>query len=309
MNNFVKIISVSLAALLLSVGCDKIEDTPVNNDAEISVQTSAAEETEPTLPERDRTIDTSREFVFDDEKVLSSSDYNELNEYTAWIARTFKINAAVVITDDIGENTVADYALNYYNDLYNRANGIMLVVNDDTGDDFLLRKGPPYKLISDSDIEMLFTEISPMLVTGNYKDAINRTLELIELSLPEFAIDRSNEMSAEEIATVNDILAGASGEGESLSMFFVGNTGEMKISDYAKEQYEKYSEDGESSAIMTVNIRSGEYYICSQGELSSLEKEQGDIKDSVAGCLTVTGDRTSFDYAAAADIFVNFAGK
>lgn len=308
MNNFLKIISALSAALLLLTGCDKIEDKPVNNDAEISEQLSAAEETEPTLPERDRTIDTSKEFVIDDAKVLSSSDYDALNEYTAWLSKTFKINAAVVIADDIGDKTAEEYTNDYYTELYGGSNGVMFLVNNDTGKDYILRKGAPSLFISDSDIEMLFSEISPLLVTGNYKDAINRTLELIELYLPEFAIDRTNKMSAEEITAVNDILSGASGEGESLSMIFIGDIGEKEISDYAKEQSEKYFGDGESSVIMVVNTQSGEYYICSQGDMSSLEKNQSDIKDSVLGCITEKDGKKSFNFTAAADIFVNFTG-
>lgn len=308
MKKILKIFSASLAALLLLTGCDKIEDKPVNNDAEISEQSSAAEETEPTLPERDKTIDTSTEFVFDDAKALSSSDYDALNEYTAWLSKTFRINAAVVITDDMGDKTAEEYASDYYTDLYGGSNGIMFLVNNDTGKDYILRKGAPSLFISGSDIEMLFSEISPLLVTGNYKDAINQTLQLIELSLPEFAIDRTNQMTAEEITAVNDILSGVSGENANLSMIFIGDIGEKKISDYAKEQSDKYFIDGENSAIMVVNTQSGEYYICSQGELSSLEKEQESIKDLVSGCLTGTDGKKTFDFTAAADIFVNFTG-
>lgn len=308
MNKLLKIISASLASLLLFAGCEKIEDKPVNNDGEIADISSAAEETDPTLPERDRTIDTSKEFVFDDAKALSSSDYDALNEYTAWLSKTFKINAAVVTTDNMSDKSAEEYANDYYSELYGGSNGVMFLVNNDTGKDYILRKGAPSLFISDSDIEMLFSEISPLLVTENYKDAINHTLGLIELSLPEFAIDRTNKMTAEEITAVNDVLAGVSGENTRLSMIFIGDIGEKGISDYAKEESDKYSEDGENSAIMVVNTQSGEYYICSQGDLSSLEKAQEDIKDAVSGCLTDTDGKKSFDFTAAADIFVNFAG-
>lgn len=309
MNRLLKTISAALTVSLILTGCDKIEDKPVNNDGEIAEASSVAEETEPTLPVRDRTIDVSTEFVFDDAKALSSSDYDALNEYTAWISRTFKINAAVVIADDIGDKTAEEYASEYYNELYSGSNGVMLLVNNDTGADYILRKGAPSLFISESDIEMLFSEISPLLVTESYKDAINQSLELIELSLPEFAIDRTNKMSAEEITAVNDILAGVSGDDESLSMIFIGDIGEKKISDYAKEQSDKYFDDGENSALMTVNTQSGEYYICAQGDLSSLEDNQGDIKDSISGCLTEEDGKKSFDYTDAADIFVNFSGR
>ena len=41
-------------------------------------------------------------------------------------------------------------------------------MNNDTGNDCFYRKGFPSKFITDSDIEMLFAEISPMIVTGDY---------------------------------------------------------------------------------------------------------------------------------------------
>lgn len=312
MKKLLKIISITLASTLILCGCDKIEDKSVSNkSAEVSgnAEESSEEKVEATLAERDRTVDTDTEFVFDDAKVLSTSDYDILNDYTSWISKTFKINAAVVTTSDIGDQTAEEYASDYYSELYDESNGIMFLVNNDTGTDYILRKGVPSLLISDSDIETLFSEISPMLVTGNYKDAINQTLELIELSLPEFAIDRTNKLDKDKIISINDTLAAGCSDGESLSIIYVGDIGEKKISDYAKDASEKYFSSDFNSALMVVNTQNSEYSIYSQGSLSELSDSQDDIKDSVAKCLTETDDKKSFDYAKIADVFVRFASK
>ena len=308
MKKIIRIISVVTAALMIMSGCEKIEDKPTVNENGLNDASSGEEaETQPELEERDRTIDTDKEFVIDDAKLLSDSDYSALNEHTAWLAHAFKINAAVVTTDDLGDKNVQEYAESYYEKLYSSSNGIMLLINNDTGEDFFLRKGAPSLFITDSDVELLFSEISPLLVTENYKEAADRVLDAAELSLPEFAADRTNKMTKEEITEVNNILSEVNSDSESLSMIFIGDIGEKKISDYAKEQADKYLEGGLNHAIMVVNVQTGEYYISAKGSLSSLEEKQSGIKESISGCLSTSDGKKIFDYRSAADIFSKFS--
>lgn len=311
MKKLVIMISAIISVQLLFSACDKINDKEViNGGADISEYSSEGDETrEPTLAQRDRSADAETDFVFDDAGLLSESDYSKLNEYTAWLSETFKINVAVVTASDIGGKTPEEYASDYYNELYGGSNGVVFLVNDDTGEDYLLRNGVPSLFISESGIEMLFSEISPLLVTGQYSDAVQRTLEYIELSLPEFAIDRTNELSKEDILDVNDILSSACGDDESLSMIFIGDIGDRKIEDYAEEQADKYFKDGSDCALMIVNTEKGEYYICGQGSFSSLEEGLDSIGDSVAECMTEADGKKSFDYLKSAEIFANFAGQ
>lgn len=308
MKRMIRIISAAAAALMIMSGCEKIEDTPAINENGLSGASSVEEtETEPVLEERDRTIDTDKEFVIDDAKLFSSSDYSALNEHTAWLAHTFKINAAVVTADDLGGKDPQEYAEDCYEKLYGGSNGIMLLINNDSGEDFLLRKGAPSLFITDSDAELLFSEISPLLVTEKYKEAADKALDYAELSLPEFAADRTNKMTNEEITEVNNILSGVNNDSESLSMIFIGDIGERKISDYAKEQADKYLEGGLDRAIMVVNVQTGEYCICAKGSLSILEEKQAEIKESISGCLSTSGGKKVFDYRSAADIFSKFS--
>lgn len=316
MKKIYRIFWISLTALLIFNGCEKINEKPSDNNGSQASSEAAPSETieeeqiEPTLAERERTVDTDKEFVFDDSKLLSTSDYNKINEYAAWLSKTFKINCAVVIAENLGGKSAAEYAENYYKKLYKSSNGIMFLINNDTGNDYILRKGAPAHFISDSDIEMLFTEISPLLVTGNYTDAVSRTFELFELSLPEFAIDRTNNMKKEEIIEINSMLSEACGNGESLSIIFTSNTENKKISDYAKEQYEKYyTTDSDSVALMVVNTSNAEYDIRKHGSFAAIEVSQESIKDLIAGCLTETEGKKSFSCRNAADIFIKFMGK
>lgn len=308
MKKLVIMISAIISVQLLLSACDKIKDKEViNGGADIS-EASAGEETqEPTLAQRERTAYTDSEFVFDDAGLLSNAEYKELNEYAAWLTETFKINAAVVTASDIGEKTSEEYTTDYYNELYGGSNGVMFLVNDDTGEDYLLRNGAPSLFISDSGIEMLFSEISPLLVTEKYSDAIQKTLEYIELNLPEFAVDRTNKLSKEDILNINEKLSKACGGGESLSMIFIGDIGDKKLEDYAVEQADKYFKDSSDAALMIVNTETGEYHICAQGNFRALEDDSENISTSVAECLTETDGQKSFDCIKSADVFVKFA--
>lgn len=285
-------------------GCEDVKDKAADNSAEESkvVEVTVAEE--PTLPERDRTADTDSEYVTDDEKILSPDDYSAINEYAAWFSRTFKINACVRITPDIGEKSPKEYADDYYKKKYGDSAGIMLLINNDTGEDIFLRKGTPSKFISDSDVEMLIAEISPLLVTENYRDAVNKAFELAELSLPEYAVDLTGKMTAEEITAANDILRASE---ENLSVVFLSSTGKKKISDFAKDRAEKYLDGDDDGALLFVNTQSGEYAVCAQGRFSGSEESQKELKTDITGCISIKDGKKSFDYSSAAEIFVNFA--
>lgn len=308
-----RLLFISFAVAVLMCGCNKSDAEPVStqssNIVENSESSAVVETQEPTLAERDRTVDTSKEFVFDDAGVLSSAEYKALNERAAWLTKTFKTNISVVIADNIGEKSAKEYAEEYYKEFYGNSNGIMFLVNNDTGNDYILKKGAPSLFIENSSVEMLFTEISPMLVTGNYNDAITRTLEFLEMHLPEYAIDRTNKMNREDILAVNEIISAACGENESISLIFTRNIGEKSVEEYAKEQAGKYFDEGCDSVLMTINTDNGECYICGQGSFEEIEKNQKNVYELISGLVVENDDENSFDYDGAADIFVKFIGR
>ena len=162
-----------------SVGCDEIKETNASI-SQTAEETTSDQSPEEELSSRDREINTDTDFVFDDAGILSDGEYDSLNTYTAWIAETFKINAAVVITDDIGGKSPSEFAEEYYTGLYS-GDGILFLLNNDTGNDYFYRKGVPAKFITAADIEMLCAGISPWIVTGDYIGAAERVLETAEL--------------------------------------------------------------------------------------------------------------------------------
>lgn len=289
-------------------GCESIKDSKSANAdlSESSAETtsendSSDESSGEELSSRDRDIDTDSEYVFDDAKILSDSQRDEINTYAAWISRTFKINAGVVTTDDIGDSKPSEYAEEYYNDLYS-GNGILFLVNNDTGNDCFYRKGFPSKFITDSDIEMLFAEISPMIVTGDYYSAIENVLETAELKLPEYLTDSTNTLEKKDISDINEKIKDAAGD-NSMNLFLTGNTGDSTTEDYARELFSKYYDKNSDSAMLVVNINDGSSYICASGNLKYMTDKQEDIQSEIKKCIN--SDDSSFDASKAADSFIS----
>ena len=96
---------------------------------------------------------------------------------------------------------------------------------------------------------MLFAEISPLLVKGDYMSAAKRVLETAELKLPEYITDKSGTLSKEEISELNGKLKDAAGE-NNLNIHLTDTIGEQTMEDYAKEKFnEYYDKDSDLSLI------------------------------------------------------------
>lgn len=296
-----KFILLPLLTLLIFSGCEKIDNEPqssASGSSKSSVQeeTSAESENEPVLIN----INTD-----------GKKGNDGIDAYESLCQQKFKINFSVVIIDDLGGRSAKEYAENSYKKLYGGADGVLFLINNDTGNDYILRKGAPANFISDSDVTMLLTKISPMLVTENYTDAVKSVCELFEQNLPKFAIDRTGKMKKEEITEINNMLSEVSDGTESLSVIYVKSTDGKKLADYAKAQEEKlftYTDSG-SHAVMIVNTENAECYICGYGGFVTVEDNQEGIKKFIADCLTETDGKKSFNYKSAAEIFVKFMGK
>ncbi|MGN0614440.1 MAG: TPM domain-containing protein [Porcipelethomonas sp.] len=286
------------------------EETNGNAPDELSSQTaedgeagdSPQETTEEQLKPRDREADTDSQYVFDDGGILSDGEYDSLNSYAAWLSRTFKINAAVVLTDDIGGSEPADYAKNCYESNYT-GDGILFLINNDTKEDYLYRRGFTAGFMTDSETQMLFAEISPMLALGEYVTAAERVLEKAELSLPEYFTDRSGTLRTEEIAAYNDALEQAAGE-NSLNIYYVKGTGEEEMEDFAKKRFGVFYDSGADAAMLTVAADNGDVYLSASGSLEYMLDSKADIESAVKECYN---EETGFDMAKAVERFIGFA--
>ena len=281
-----KLMSLLLVCCFVTAftGCsDDSQETDVSAVDELVSVTDEKQEDE-TLEQRTREIDTENTHVYDESLILTDSEYDALNEYTAWFAKTFKINAAIVLTDDIGENEPSDYAKNFYESNYS-GDGILFLINNDTNEDYFYRRGLPSKFISDSDVQMIFAEISPMLVMGEYNAAAERVLEEAELSLPEYFNDRTGELEADEIEKYNNYIRDNSKNGK-LNVYYVKGTGEDTIEEFATKRFEMFHEGGSDTAMLVIDGENGENYLYLSGDMGYLLTSRDEIYEAVKSCYT-----------------------
>lgn len=305
-----KLICAALLCLIAAVfvSCNEIKETNGSISGSDSVKQnddSSNESSEEELRPRDREINTDKDFVFDDAGVLSANELKNLNTYTAWLAKTFKINAAVVITDNIGDKEPDKYAEEYYSDLYS-GDGFLFLLNNDTNTDYIYRKGFLSKFITDDDIEMLFSEISPLLVKEDYISAVKYVLETAEKKLPEYFTDKSGILSKEEISELNEKLKETAGE-NGLNVYLVNDIGEQSIEEYSNKKFiDYYAESSDSNAMFVINTANGDCFVCTSGSMGYLSDSQEDIQKAVKSCIKESDGKKILDCMSAVDKILTF---
>lgn len=305
-----KLICAALLCLITAVfvSCNEIKETNGSISGSDSVKQnddSSNESSEEELRPRDREINTDKDFVFDDAGVLSANELKNLNTYTAWLAKTFKINAAVVITDNIGDKEPDKYAEEYYSDLYS-GDGFLFLLNNDTNTDYIYRKGFPSKFINDDDIEMLFSEISPLLVKEDYISAVKYVLETAEKKLPEYFTDKSGILSKEEISELNEKLKETAGE-NGLNVYLVNDIGEQSIEEYSNKKFiDYYVESSDSNAMFVINTANGDCFVCTSGSMGYLSDSQEDIQKAVKSCIKESDGKKILDCMSAVDKILTY---
>lgn len=284
--------------ITISVGCsnEKASDTLSESEA---VETATEQEKKP-LESRVREIDTENTCVYDDSLVLTDAEYDSLNSYTAWFSQTFKINAAIVLTDDIGDSSPEEFAKNYYENYYS-GDGLLFLINNDTGNDYLYRKGVPAKLISDSDTQMLYAEISPMLALEEYSAAAGKVLETAETLLPEHFTDRTGKLDAEKINSIDQYIRENSDE--NICIYYVSGTGDEKIEDFSQKRLDMFYEENTDAALLVIDGTNGNNYLCLSGNMNYLSDSRAEITKAVKDCFD---KENGMDIEEAAKSFMEF---
>lgn len=284
-----KFLCLLICCLTVSaVGCsDKSKATngkaadELNLSDDGSSQYSSEEETS-SKRSKDIDVDTDYKHIYDDADVFSDAQSDDINSYCAWLSKTFKINAAVASTDDLGDSEPADYAKNIYESNYS-GDGILFLINNDTENDYFYRTGVPKKFISDSDIQMLFSEISPMLALEDFSSAAELALEEAENLLPEYFTDRSGTLEKQEISSYNDMIKEKSGQ-NNINIYYVIGTGEKDINDFAAERFKWFYDSDKNTAMLVINGENGENALCLSGSMNYLSESQSEIKKSIKAC-------------------------
>lgn len=227
-----KIFAAALFAaslLLVSAGCSGKNNQPLSeppvqeqsseSDADVTDgdSTSSPEPssevpaTTEAVHELERNIQPAEgTFVYDYANLLSDEDFAECNNYTEWLYETFLINAAVVTTDDIEGLTPAKYAEDAYIELYEgKGSGLLLLINNDTGEDYLYKTGSCLTSVSEDTQAYEFYWATQEIVSGDYKSAVLRLMKLGE-ACPRYVFDNGGVFTAEQLQTLESACAGSS---------------------------------------------------------------------------------------------------
>lgn len=175
-----------------------------------AVTTEATEEaTEPPLIDRD--IEPAEgTYVYDNAGILDSVSIAECNDYCEWLYENYLINAAVVTTAELGELTPEEYAANAYIDVYEgKGSGLLLLINNDTNKDYLYKTGSCMSAVSEAAESESFYWATKEIVSGDYKTAILRLMQLGEMC-SKTVFDNAGVFTADEVEILEQACEGAS---------------------------------------------------------------------------------------------------
>lgn len=110
--------------------------------------------------------------VYDLDGSLTSNEEEVINDAIKKAANEHKMNIAIMITSDIKGKSAMSYADDYYDKLFGtNTDGILLLINNDTKKDWISTSGSAIKKYHDSDIQLMFDDITPKLQNDDFKGA------------------------------------------------------------------------------------------------------------------------------------------
>lgn len=254
--------AVSLSAVLC--GCsdkEELSEPPARSVSEIDsisetdgvsdegYSESASEQpTEPENHELQRDIQPAEgTYIYDYAGVLSSEAFAECNNYAEWLYETFLINAAVITTDDIEGLTPEQYAADAYSELYGgRGSGLLLLINNDTNDDYLYKTGSCLVSVSEDAQADEFYWATQEIIGGDYKSAVLRLMKLGE-SCPQHVFDNGGIFTAEQIAALENSCAGGSAD---ISVLATSNSTESSNEEICRSYYDRHYQETDGYMIM-----------------------------------------------------------
>lgn len=185
-------------------------------------------------------------YIYDNAKVLSQEDFNTCNNYAEWLCEKYLINAAVVTTQSLGEQTPAEYAQSSYNDLFaSGGDGLLILINNDTNEDYIYKTGSCLSQISETDEAAALYTATAEIVAGDYKSAILRLLSLGETS--QYVFDDAGVFLDEHFT---DLEALCSQTALNCSVVATGSTGTITSEELCRSYYDRKFKDGNGVLIM-----------------------------------------------------------
>ena len=150
-----------------------------------------------------------------------------------------------------------------YTDIYQgRGSGLLLLINNDTRDDYLYRTGSCLKAIPDDDDDIAFFWSTKDLVAGNYSSAILRIMQLGE-KCPQYVFDNIGIFSEEEIYSLEKKLT----EKKNIFLLATSNGTDKTNEDICQSYYERRSKDHNGFMVM-LDTKSNTVTIVSDEKMS-----------------------------------------
>lgn len=208
-----------LCAMLLAglQGCRKVENEESSAPAasqDAPQQDTAGAETQPPTEEATQApvqthdlgqVDPETEHILDPDKVLDTALRTSLNQSAAKIARQYHLNLTIDIVQKLGDQKPAAYAQADYEALYPAdSSGVLFLINNDTGEDYLYVSGDCGRFLTDSVCTELLIRISPMLAVSDYQQAVQTVLDTIAEVCPAHVFDQAGAMDPADIADLED---------------------------------------------------------------------------------------------------------
>lgn len=279
MNKFSMLISAACFAALLLCGCSAEDNVSSSSDstAETAVVTTAATEevTEPPITEHELEP-AEGTYVYDNAGILDSASIAECNDYCEWLYENYLINAAVVTTAELAELTPEEYSANAYIDIYEgKGSGLLLLVNNDTNNDYLYKTGSCLNSIDEETEKESFYWATREIVSGDYKTAILRLMQLGEMC-SQYVFDNAGIFTAEEADVLEQACTEASFD---ISVLATTNSTGTPNLDICRTYYERRYQDKQGYMIMldtasaTITVFTGSYALSGyDSELESANK-------------------------------------
>lgn len=254
MKRFFLVLLASLCTASVLTGCSDKDKASSADTVNSAAETTSATEPQTTTEEYASPAEQFAEtlsaaegvYIYDNAGLLSQEDFNDCNNYAEWLYENCLINVAVVTTDSISDMSPAEYAESAYNDLYNdEGSGMLLLINNDTNEDYLYKKGSCNSQISQENEAVAFYAATAEIVAGDYKSAILRLLGLGEAS--QYVFDDAGVFLYEHFADLENLCSQSS---LNCSVVVAGSTGDYTAEELCRSYYDRKYKDGNGVLIM-----------------------------------------------------------
>lgn len=119
-------------------------------------------------------------YVEDNADLLTVSEQQELNDTLTEISERQGVDVAIITTDDMGDQSIEDYAKAKYNERDYGDDGVLLVVNMEVRKWWMSTYGKGTTAISSEDISTIGSEFAPYLSSKEYADAFETYARLCD---------------------------------------------------------------------------------------------------------------------------------